>query len=172
MDIDGYVACICEGSAEQAIMEILLEADALIFEKQKLIDDEIIRCRGAKAFEERYLRKGYEESITVIRVLDSKKEKFNLGKAYLGKVKIINIVTAPEIEILTIIKENRYEEFKKTRKKASEFCKSDLSLKKVKNYDFVREYFSDVEDLKMCINKYARLKKCRDGDYTLSDLLK
>ena len=48
MDLDGYVACICEGSAEQAIMELLLDNDKLIFTKEQLLEQEIIRCRGAK----------------------------------------------------------------------------------------------------------------------------
>jgi hypothetical protein len=172
MDIDGYVACICEGSAEQAIMEKLLEEEALIFSRDKLIDDKIIRCRNAKTFEKRHLRKGYDGSITVIRVLDSRRENFELSKAYAGKVEVINIVTAPEIEILIIIKENRYEEFKKMKKKPSEFCKGELCLKNVKNYNFIQEYFSNVDDLKKCIREYTRLTKRRTGEYTLSDLLK
>ena len=31
MELSKYVACICEGSAEQAIMELLLDANKLIF---------------------------------------------------------------------------------------------------------------------------------------------
>jgi len=51
MQLDDYiVACICEGSAEQAIMELLLESNKLIFDSEQLLDEEIIRTRSAKNF--------------------------------------------------------------------------------------------------------------------------
>ena len=45
------IACLCEGSMEQAIMEILLENNRLIFEREQLLKEEILRCRSAKNFE-------------------------------------------------------------------------------------------------------------------------
>ena len=42
------IACLCEGSMEQAIMEILLENNRLIFEREQLLEEEILRCRSAK----------------------------------------------------------------------------------------------------------------------------
>ena len=59
MDLSGYLACICEGSAEQAIMELLLDDNKLIFSTEQLLEEEIIRQRSAKEFEKRYLRKGF-----------------------------------------------------------------------------------------------------------------
>lgn len=41
MNLTKYVACICEGAAEKAIMEILLDADKLIFKR----DDIFMDCR-------------------------------------------------------------------------------------------------------------------------------
>ena len=35
MELAKYKACICEGSAENAIMDILLDADLLIFSKRR-----------------------------------------------------------------------------------------------------------------------------------------
>lgn len=97
-----YVACICEGSAEKAIINLLLDSDLCIFKKDNLIEQELLSCRSAKAFEERYLRKTFDDKITVIRVLDSRKEIFKLSKAYKEKIDVINIITAPEIEVLII----------------------------------------------------------------------
>lgn len=34
MDFSGYIACLCEGSAEEAIMDILLDADLLKFKRE------------------------------------------------------------------------------------------------------------------------------------------
>ncbi|WP_329602443.1 hypothetical protein [Enterocloster hominis (ex Hitch et al. 2024)] len=77
-----YIACICEGGAERAILDLLLENNKLIFEKENLIEEENLRCRKGKDFEERYLKKGFSEKITVYRVLDSRRENFKLSPAY------------------------------------------------------------------------------------------
>ena len=79
-DLGSYVACIAEGGAETAILELLLDHHLLIFEKDRLIDEKILTCRSANAFESRYLRMGFEGKITVFRVLDSRRENFKLSK--------------------------------------------------------------------------------------------
>ena len=43
-----------------------------------MIEEEIIRCREGKKFEEKYLRKGFMNTISVIRILDSRRENFKL----------------------------------------------------------------------------------------------
>lgn len=82
MTLEGYVACICEGNAEQAIMDRLLESDKLVFDTTMLLEGEIIRCRSAKTFEDRYLKKEFSQKISVVRILDSRRENFKLSKAY------------------------------------------------------------------------------------------
>ena len=59
MELSGYKACICEGSAENAIMDTLLDNNLLVFSREEMIEEEIIRCRKGKEFEEKYLRKGF-----------------------------------------------------------------------------------------------------------------
>lgn len=54
-----YKACICEGSAEAAIIDILVDNDPLTFGREEMLDETVIRSRSAKKFEERYLRKGF-----------------------------------------------------------------------------------------------------------------
>ena len=97
-----YTACICEGGAERAILDLLLDHHMLIFEREDLIEEEVLRCRSAKEFEGKYLKKGFSEKITVYRILDSRRENFKLSKAYEQKVDVINVVTAPVIEMLII----------------------------------------------------------------------
>lgn len=107
MELSKYVACICEGAAEQTIIKILLDNDKLIFTYDDLLEGEPLRCRSAKSFEEQYLRKGFTDKITVLRVLDSRRENFKLSKAYSHKIDVVNVITAPEIEMLVIFwKEN------------------------------------------------------------------
>ncbi|EHW0695246.1 hypothetical protein NX014_14230 [Vibrio vulnificus] len=173
MDLgEGYVACICEGSAEQAIMDTLLESDMLIFNQDQLLEGEIIRTRSAKQFESKYLRKGFNKTITILRVLDSRNESFKLSNAYKDKISVIDIITAPEIEMLIIISEGKYKEFKKSKKKPSDFCKMDLKIKNVKSYDFVKDYFENIEKLINSISEYKRLSKINKNENTLFDLLK
>ena len=48
MELAGYKACICEGSAENAIIDILLDYDLLIFSREEMLEEEVIRCRDGK----------------------------------------------------------------------------------------------------------------------------
>lgn len=172
MVLSDYVACICEGTAEQEIIRILLDNNKLIFDRAKLIDGDPLRCRSAKNFEETHLRKGFNGKITVLRILDSRREAFKLSKAYENKVDVINIITAPEIEMLIIFAEHKYNEFKRSGKKPSEFCKGELGYSGVKSKDFVKSYFADCNTLIAAIHEYKRVSNIRNGEYTLSDLLK
>lgn len=173
MELSKYVACICEGTAEEVIVDKLLEADRLIFTREDLLENELIRTRGAAAFEQRYLRKGYREKITVLRILDSRRERFKVSKAYEHKIAAVyNVITAPEIEILIILNEGRYDAYKRSRKKPSDFCKEDLKMGNVKSREFVNNYFSDVNCLIVAIREYYRVSNMPSGEYALIDLLK
>lgn len=105
MELARYKACICEGAAESAIIDILVDNNLLIFPRSEMLDESVIRCRNAKRFEERYLRKGFDDQISVVRILDSRREEFRLSKAYAHKIDVINVITAPEIEMLIILNE-------------------------------------------------------------------
>ncbi|MDO4268098.1 MAG: hypothetical protein Q4C73_06455 [Eubacteriales bacterium] len=172
MDLAKIKACICEGAAEEAIIDVLLDNDLLVFRREDMLDERVIRCRDGKTFETRYLRKGFNELISVIRILDSRRENFKLSKEYESKVDVINVVTAPEIEMLIIFNEDKYSDFKKSGKKPSIFCKENLKMSSVKSYDFVRKYFEKSELLVQAIKKYNEISKIRKSEYTLLDLLK
>lgn len=172
MKLAPYIACICEGSAEAAIIDVLVDNNLLIFTREDMLEENVIRCRSAKTFEERFLRKGFKDQISVIRILDSRREEFRLSKAYEKKVDVINVITAPEIEMLIIHSEGAYERFKRSGKKPSEFCKADLRMHNVKSYDFVKDYFSNPQTLVNAIKEYRRTANTPKGEYSLSDLLK
>lgn len=167
-----YVACICEGGAEHAILDLLMNNHKLIFEREDLIEEEILKCRRGRDFEKRYLKKGFSEKITIYRILDSRNENFKLSKAYEEKVDIINVVTAPEIEMLIIFNEGKYKEFKNAGEKPSIYCKRALRYKHVKSYEFIYEYFSDINVLVEALHEYKRMSKVRKDEMTLWDLLK
>ncbi len=167
-----YIACICEGGAESAILELLLDNHKLIFEREDLIEEELLRCRKGRDFEERYLKKSFAGKITVYRILDSRRENFKLSKAYKNKVDVINVVTAPEIEMFIILNERQYAEFKKSGMKPSEFCKIKLRYKNIKNYEFVKAYFTDIDNLIAAIHEYRRISKVHSDEQTFLDLLR
>lgn len=167
-----YVACICEGAAEQTVIDLLLDSDKLIFTRDNMLEGKPLRCRSASKFEGQYLRKGFSEKITVYRILDSRRENFTLSKAYAQKIDVINVITAPEIEMLVIFKERKYNEYKKSGKKPSEFCKSDLKYSNVKSEDFLKNYFSDINALISAINEYKRVSNVQPNERTLADLLR
>lgn len=140
MELAKYKACICEGAAENAIMDILLDEELLVFSREEMLEESVIRCRDGKKFEQ--------------------------------KIDVINVITAPEIEMLIIFAENQYKEFKKSGKKPSDFCKENLRMSDVKSYDYVFNYFSNSGILVEAIKEYHRTAKIPKGEYTLLDLLK
>lgn len=164
------IACLCEGSMEQAIMEILLENDRLIFTREQLLEEEILRCRSAKNFERDYLNKTTNEMITVYRILDSSNENFKLSGPYLKRVTVVNIITAPEIEMLVIHAEGKYDDYSRKKMKPSDYVKQNLKLGKIKSYEFAKNYFYDVDLLVGAIQQYKQKSANKVG--TLADLLK
>lgn len=164
------IACLCEGSMEQAIMEILLDNNRLIFEREQLLEEEILRCRSAKNFERDYLNKTTNEMITVYRILDSTNEKFKLSGPYLKRVTVVNIITAPEIEMLVIHAEGKYDDYSRKRMKPSDYVKQHLKIGKIKSYDFAKRYFADDDVLVEAIQQYKQKSAKKNG--TLADLLK
>lgn len=170
---DKIIACICEGSAESAIVNKLMDEGKLVFSRDDLLDNEVLRCRSASKFEERYLRKGFTKKITVYRILDSRREDFKLHKAYKSKIDVINVITAPEIEMLIIIHKGKYSEYSKVKSKTkpSEFCKDVLKLSTVKSTEFITDYFSNVDDLVNAIREYQKLSHIPKNETCLADLL-
>lgn len=108
----------------------------------------------------------------MLRILDSRRENFKLSKAYVDKIKVINIITAPEIEMLVIFHEGRYTEFKISGKKPSIYCKENLRYSNVKSQAFIAEYFSNIDDLIEAIMEYKRVSNVPRDELTLADLLR
>lgn len=171
IELTRFVACLCEGAAEKAIINCLLDSEKLIFSREQLLERKPIRCRDAKKFQARYLNKEFSAPLSIVRILDSRKETFKLEEPYKSKVSITNVVTAPEIEILIILAEGKFDEYKKSKKKPSDFCKQNLKMSNVKSEAFVSEYFSDVDKLIKTLQTYKQMCKSRKSEFQLLDLL-
>ena len=87
------------------------------------------------------------------------------------KIDVVNIITAPEIEILVIIKEGKYQSFKKSNLKPSDYCKQILKMSDVKSYNSVIDYFSDVDSLLDAMQQYKQVSNLPKGELSLIDLL-
>lgn len=169
------VACICEGSAEKAIIDLLIDEDKLIFNRSSLIDHELISIRSAEKFSTEYLTRDFDEnSIKIVRVLDSTKENFKIKKPYNKKISSISChYTKPEIEILIIINENHYDTYTNRFKtmKPSLYCKKILKYHDVKNYEFVKDYFKNIDSLLEVLRINAHYSR-NNGYLTIYDLVK
>ena len=76
------IACICEGGAETAIMDILLDCNLLVFTREQMLEESVLPRTSVKEFERRYLRRDYDQRLLILRVIDSHREEFKLSKAY------------------------------------------------------------------------------------------
>lgn len=170
MSSRNLIACLCEGAMEKAIIEVLLDNNKLIFEREQLLEEEVLRCRSAKNFERDHLNKTTNEKITVYRILDSKKENFKLSGPYVKRVDVINIITTPEIEMLVIHAEGKYDDYSRKGMKPSDYVKQHLKLGNIKSYASAKHYFANADQLVFAIQQYKQKSAVKTN--TLSDLLK
>ena len=169
----GLIACMCEGGAETAVMDILLNNDCMVFNREQLLDERLLPRFRVREFEKRYLRREYDNNLVILRIIDSRSEQFNLSKAYRHQVDVIDVITAPEIEILVIVSKGKYDDFCRSGiKKPSVYCKTRLGLKNVKSVSFVSDYFANPDYLVSCIAEYHRVHKQKPNEITLYDLVK
>ena len=166
----GYHPIIsCEGTAEQVVVEILLEADALVFPKSDVVA--VTRLRKAPDIQDKFLNYDYDWPVSVLRVLDSRKERFKLGNLYADRFPVANYVTHPEREVLAIIREGAWRRWHGGRMKPSDFCKQELGMREVKREGFLRGYW-DADSLTAAAKEYKRLSKIPKGELCLADLIR
>ena len=153
-----YVICICEGAAEQAIMELLLDHTSLIFKRENLVGREITRKRKVSEIQTSFLNRAYQRRVNILRILDSKKDSFKLPSLYAERYPVHNIYTRPEIEMLLIIAEGQVEKYlqkDKTRYKPSSYCAEILFPgEHIKSREFIQDYFADINKLHNAIRLY------------------
>ena len=167
-----YLLCLCEGAAEMDIMNRLLEADLLVFHKDDLVQKKFHKREKVEKIQEKFLNQAYEKEVVILRVIDSRSEKFNLDKAYRGRFDEIPIRTKPEIEILIILDKKGLKAFdkKKSMMKPSVFCKEVYRMKAIKKRGFMNAYFKDIDSLVAAIREYQ--KKSDKSHWTIGDLLR
>ncbi len=122
----GYkAAIITEGSAENAIINILLDNDKLIYSRKDILENTPLNIRKASNFKARFdheiPRDGFK-----IYIVEDKETKFKYKRK---NTEIIHILTRPEIEVLLLIRFSLFEKFNRSGKnnyKASEYLSQNL----------------------------------------------
>lgn len=73
--------------------------------------------------------------------------------------------------MLIIHAEGKYEQFVRSRRKPSTFCKETLKMKHVKSREFVMNYFSDPHKLVAAIRRHKQVSQPQRDEIFLYDLL-
>lgn len=177
------ILLMCEGQNEEAILNILLDNDLLVFTRDELI--------GLKSYAIRQLNhpvirtelKHYGSVVKVYRVGDKQNDKLSIPndlRKIVLKNDIYKYCTKPEFEMLLIINEGLEKEYEKVKSKMSpkSFAKKNISLngwKYDQSTEFIKEYYGgyNVKNLVDNIKKYKTYKKqhAKDELY-LADILR
>ena len=164
---NSYVLFVCEGTAEEVIINKLNAASVFDIEPGNLID--ITRIRAASRIEEEFFNVDYDLPVQVIRILDSRGENFKKGKLYENRYSVVNVYTRPEIEMLIVHNEDKFEAWKKSGRRPCEFCADTLGLSQVKSREFLDKYW-DVESIIHAAEIYRRKHKGGPDELCLRDL--
>ena len=166
-----YVLFICEGGAEDTILRMLMEAGCLLCSNESIVG--ISRRRKAREIEHQYLTIDYERKLVLIRLVDSRRERFHLSPLFRDRYPVYTVLTSPEIEKLVIINEGRLSDYNKvkSRMSPSDFCKTTLGLGEIKRPGYLEEYWNP-KDLKKAITECKEISNIRHGELCLADILK
>ncbi len=164
------ILLICEGSAEVDIINWLLDEDRLFFSRENLVFKKVHTRKSVDKIKREFLGLDFgDKEVVIFRVIDSRKEKFNLGKLYNNEV--YTFLTRDEIENLMIIDREDYGKWSNTREKSSVYAAREYNIKKIKSEGTMFKFFNgDIDRLLDAIKKHKKYKGS-DG-YTICDLLK
>ena len=175
----------CEGKCEAVIMKRLLENDRLVLSADEVVHDDehgtpYTLLRKAPDIERTFMGVEYDKGpLLIARIVDSDPGSFVLSRARRNDAIVRDFVTSPEIEALTLIKEGRYDDWRRRHHgkgrqlNASNYCVQVLGMSQVKQYRFLLDYWSDVNELVACILTYqSKQGKRKDRTLGLADLLR
>lgn len=172
---------MCEGSNELEIIKILLENNCFNFNQNDLLGlvpyhaRQIDLSSSVKTALNLYPGK----DVIIYRIGDKQSDKLRIPKTYQEQIiGIRKYCTLPELEVLLIIADDKYTEFRSNRPlNAKQFAKNNIRCNG-ERYDnssrFYRDYFgNDPQLLVQCIRKYRELNGAHDREQLyLADLLR
>lgn len=168
---DTHAIIMCEGTAEDVILQKLLAKGRFILPERSILG--ITKRISAKRVQGRFLDLDYPFPVCIIRLIDSRKERFELGNLYKGRFRVYNVLTCPEIEMLAIIREGRYADFttkNKQKLRPSDYCRQVLGMRHIKERSFLESYW-DVASIVSAANDYRSLKQLGGDERCLADVI-
>lgn len=177
------ILLLCEGQNEKVLLNLLLDVNALVFDRDDLIGRRVYPVRQLNNPTIKSELKHYGSPVKVYRVGDKQNDKLVIPRDLRNIVfydEIYKYCTKPELEMLLIINEGLEKEYEKVKSTESPkvFAKRFVKCNGVK-YDqsssFLKDYYggSNVNNLIDNIKKYKNYKKQHDKDELyLADLLK
>lgn len=171
---------MCEGANELEIINILLENNKLKLNRDDLLGLVPYHARQLdKCMQIQTVWKMYTDKAIIYRIGDKLSDVLRVPKDFKKwLVCVEKYCTLPELEILLIISEGKYQDYIKNKSqiRAKEYAKKNICYNR-KWYDnsssFYREYYKNPDKLISAINEYYRLHKShkKDEGY-LAELLK
>ena len=169
-----------EGSDEKALIDVLIEKRIFKFELKELLFEQTFHQRQIDDGMLLMIRQlPFEDKVIVYRVGDKLTDKLDVRMNDIpGKIMAVyDVCTLPELEMLFIINECLFDDYKKVK---SNLSPSEYYKSKNKSYKkqrvFVRDYFDkmDAEEIKRLFKQYCekRRKVHNKNQYSLLDLLK
>lgn len=173
------ILIMCEGPNELKVINLLLDADKFSFTRDDLLNMRPYHARQLSSPQLKPALNAYHGQIEVYRIGDKMSEALKDVRKYSNITAERKFCTLPELEMLLIIAEGRFNDYQKvkSKQKPKVFCKSNI-LFNHKRYDnttkFYDDYFSDRIDLLVdAIKQYRRLHGShKKGEGYLADLLK
>lgn len=173
---------VAEGTAEEAILDLLLDNKYLIFSRDEILFQEVFASLNSKDLAEKLEVYDFEDPNTndlqkfeIYVVLDSKNFKFELSKKFTKNFggsfdTTVYFVTREEIEAVQLQYSNeylkKYQKYKAKnvgkKKKPSAFFKCSkqqggLGIRNIKDYNYVKSMWEDdVPSLVEAIRKVKR----------------
>lgn len=175
---------MCEGNNELTIVNLLLDADRFLFTRNDLLGLVPYHARQIKSSSiVRLALEQYNNKVEVLRIGDILSDLLVIPDEYLSLISSVSkFCTKPELEILLIINEGRYNEYTKLKAGSHKispksFCKANIIYGHTQydnSSDFYRRYYGKRIDLLVNnIKTYHQLQKAhRKDEYYLASLLK
>lgn len=166
------IVAACEGKSELTLILHLIERGIFFAKAEELLDDRPIHMRQLKEIATLINTLDIDEPIEVYRIGDTQKDQLDLRgfEARKDRITIYKVCTKPEIEILIILNEGLYKDF---CKKHRQFGLSPKEYVKtyVKEFSSVEKYI-ESHNIVPAIEEYKRIKKHKDDEMYLADLIK
>lgn len=163
---------MCEGPNEKKIIDMLLEHQKLIVCADDLVGRVTYHARqiGKSPVVMGQLRI-YGGSVEVWRIGDRQKDKLSIPAEFKNQIKkVTKFCTLPELEILLILSEKKFNEYEKlkSQKRAKDFAKENISYNRCKykgDTKFYEEYYgNDIPKLIKAIREYKQRNHAHKND--------